>query len=142
EVRDATDVDEQRRAREAQLHRGQERVPACEELGVVVASEQRDRVIDALGDLVVERRGDHDLTSSIAFQTRSGVAGSGTSVTPRCDSASTIALITAGAAAIVPVSPTPFTPSGLSAVVSMRSVSNEGSSAADGTRYVVIVVVS
>ena len=107
---------------------------AREELRVFPLAEELDRVIDALGDLVVERCGNHDLTSSIAFQTRSGVAGSGMSVTPRCESASTTALMTAGAAAIVPVSPTPFTPSGLSAAVSVRSVSNDGSSAADGTR--------
>ena len=55
-----------------------------------------------LGDLVVERCGDHDLASSIACQTRSGVAGIWMSVTPRCESASTTALMTAGAAAIVP----------------------------------------
>ncbi len=86
-------------------------------------AEELDRVIGMLGDDVVERRRDHRATSSIAVQTRSGVAGSWTSVTPRCESASTTALMTAGAAAIVPVSPTPFTPSGLSAAVSVRSVS-------------------
>src|SRR4029078_5365782 len=97
-------------------------------------------MIGMLGDDVVEPRGDHVLTSSIALHTRSGVAGSPISVTPRCESASTTALMTAGAAAIVPVSPTPFTPSGLSAAVSVRSVSNDGSSAADGDRDVAIVV--
>ena len=46
--------------------------------------------------------------------------------------------MTAGAAAIVPVSPTPFTPSGLSgSALSVRSSSYDGSSAAEGTRYVV-----
>jgi len=49
----------------------------------------------------------------MALHTFSGVAGFGTSVTPRCASASTPALITAGGAAIVPASPIHFTPSGL-----------------------------
>ena len=48
----------------------------------------------------------------IAFHTLSGLAGIGTSVTPRPDRASTMALITAGAAPIVPASPMPLTPSG------------------------------
>ena len=66
------------------------------------AAEQLERVLDRLGHLVVERCGDHCLASSIARQTRSGVAGIWISVTPRCESASSTALITAGAAAIVP----------------------------------------
>ena len=57
------------------------------------------------------------------------------SVTPYGASASTTALITAGGEAIAPVSPTPLTPSGFVGLgVSVRSSSNEGSSAADGTR--------
>ena len=88
-----------------------------------------------LGHLVVERCRDHCFASSIARQTRSGVAGIWMSVTPRCESASTTALITAGADAIVPVSPTPLAPNGWSvALLSVRSSSYDGSSAADGTR--------
>jgi Phage derived protein Gp49-like (DUF891) len=41
---------------------------------------------------------------------RSGVAGIGTSVTPREESASRIAFITVGVAATVPPSPTPLAP--------------------------------
>ena len=71
----------------------------------------------------------------MARQTRSGLAGIGTSVTPRCESASTTALITAGADPIVPASPIPFTPIGFEVLgVTVRSVSNDGNSAADGTR--------
>ena len=55
------------------------------------------------------------------------------SVTPYGESASTTAFITAGGEAIVPVSPTPFTPSGFVGLgVSVRSSSKDGSSAADG----------
>ena len=91
------------------------------------AAEQLERVVDALGDLVVEPCRDHCFASSIARQTRSGVAGIWISVTPRCESASTTALITAGAAAIVPVSPTPFAPNGfVGLVLSVRSSSNDG----------------
>ena len=54
------------------------------------------------------------------------------SLMPNGERASTTAFITAAGDAIVHVSPTPFTPSGLSvAAVSVRSSSNVGSSAAD-----------
>src|SRR4029453_15783989 len=104
---------------------------------VRVGGEQGERVVDRLGDLIVERCGDHCFASSIARQTRSGVAGIWMSVTPRCETASSTALITAGAAAIVPVSPTPFAPNGFVGLgLSVRWSSKDGSSAADGTRYV------
>ena len=48
----------------------------------------------------------------IARQIRSGVQGIWMSLTPNGRTASRMALTTAGVAAIVPVSPTPFTPSG------------------------------
>ena len=53
------DVDEQRRTREAQAHERNERVPAGEELRVLVAAEQRDRLVDAPRALVLESGGDH-----------------------------------------------------------------------------------
>src|SRR6516164_293373 len=49
----------------------------------------------------------------IARHIRSGVAGISTCRTPRCESASTSALATAGMAPTHPASPAPFTPSGL-----------------------------
>jgi len=53
------------------------------------------------------------------------------------------ALTTAGGAAIVPASPIPLTPSGfVGEGVSVRSSSNDGNSAADGTRYCVNVPVT
>ena len=70
-------------------------------------------MVDGLGELVVEGCGDHFAPPSCsARQTFSGLAGIVTSVTPYGESASTTALITAGVEAIVPVSPTPLTPSG------------------------------
>ena len=93
--------------------RRDQRMAAREQLRVTPArGEELDRMVDALGDVVVEPCWDHAFASWIARQTRSGVAGIWMSFTPRWESASTTALITAGAAAIVPVSPTPFTPSG------------------------------
>ena len=134
EILQAADVDQTLGARDAELERRNERVAAGEEFRIAVA-EQLERVVDALGEVVVERRGDHCLASSIARQTLSGVVGIPMSVTPRCESASTTAFTTAGAAAIVPVSPTPLTPSGLvGLVVSVRPSSKLGTSAADGTR--------
>ena len=56
---------------------GKERMPAREELRVLALAEELDRMVGMLGEDVVERCRDHDLTSSIAFQTLSGVAGRG-----------------------------------------------------------------
>ncbi len=59
----------------------------------------------------------------------------GTSVTPSGRSASTMALMTAGAEAMVPASPTPLAPRGsIGLGVTVESSSKLGSSAADGTR--------
>ena len=114
QIGEPADVDELRRPRDAELERRNERVPARERLRVGIGAEQADGVLDRLGHFVVERCGNHCFASSIARQTRSGVAGIWMSVTPRCERASMIPLITAGAAAIVPVSPTPFAPNGWS----------------------------
>ena len=74
--------------------------------------------------------------SLMARQTRSGVQGISRWRTPRWLRASTTAFWTAGIEPIVPDSPMPFAPSGLSGVgVSVFSVSNEGSSAALGMAY-------
>ena len=57
----------------------------------------------------------------------SGLNGMFKCVTPRCLSASTAALTTAGEAAMVPVSPAPFAPKALTGVgVTVRSVSKLG----------------
>ena len=72
------------------------------------------------------------LASWIARHTRSGVAGMSMWRTPRCDSASTTAFCTAGVDPIVPDSPMPLAPSGLSGVgVSIATSSKDGSSAAE-----------
>ena len=119
------------------LSAGISECPPASSFASLVRAEQLDRMIDALGTLVVERCGDHCFASWIARQTRSGVAGIWTSVTPRWDRASTTAFITAAPDAIVPVSPTPLTPSGFVGLgVVDESSSNDGSSTADGTRYV------
>jgi len=53
--------------------------------------------------------------------------------TPRCETASTTALCTAGVEPIVPDSPIPFAPSGLSGVgVTVFDASRSGNSAALG----------
>ena len=71
----------------------------------------------------------------MAVQTRSGVSGITMSVTPRCRTASTTALTTAGVDAMVPASPTPLVPSEF--VVDgfgVWSVSKSMTSAAVGSR--------
>ncbi len=59
EVVEPADVDEHRRARDAELHRGEERVAAGEHLRVLVAPEELDRLLDRPRPLVREGRGDH-----------------------------------------------------------------------------------
>src|SRR6266540_1322086 len=135
------DVHEHAGACNTQAHQGQQRMATRDELGIGAAAEQLDRVLDRLRDLVVELGRDHVLSppsaaSSIARHTRSGVAGMSSSSTPRWDRLSIRAFMTAAGAAIVPVSPTPFTPSGFVGLgVSVRASSSDGSSAALGTRY-------
>ena len=69
----------------------------------------------------------------IALHTFSGLAGMFMCFTPNGASASITAFITAGDAAIVPVSPAPFTPSGLVGEgVTVRSVMIDGSQSAVG----------
>ena len=116
QVADAADVDEHRGLREPQLHQRQQRVPAGQDLRVV----GRRRAARSRGRPTRPARTRRQpgscrtslVASWIARHTRSGEAGLPTSVTPRCESASTTALTTAGGEAIVPASPMPFTPSG------------------------------
>src|SRR5690606_4852547 len=95
-----------------------EAVTAGEELGLVaVLSDEADRFLGRTGPDVLELGGDHVLAPFVAVwmavQTLIGLAGMGTSRTPRSESASTMALMTAGAAPMVPASPMPLTPSWL-----------------------------
>ena len=72
--------------------------------------------------------------ASIACHTRIGVAGMSMFSTPRCERASTTAFHTAGVAPMAPDSPMPLAPSGFRGDgVSVREVSNIGSSAAVGS---------
>jgi hypothetical protein len=70
----------------------------------------------------------------MARQTRSGVQGIQEAQGKATGSASTMALTTAGVEAMVPASPTPLTPSRLSALLSVRPVTYDGRSDADGIR--------
>src|SRR5438034_19116 len=69
----------------------------------------------------------------ITAPTRSGVAGISTCSTPKSASASTMALITAPSAGVVPPSPPPRRPSGFEVDgTSLISVANDGSASARG----------
>ena len=72
------DVDEHGRLREPDLHHRQQRVAARQQLGVLaVLGQQRDRVRGGVGDLVVERRGDHAVTSAAGRRRRRRTMRSG-----------------------------------------------------------------
>src|SRR2546430_17322202 len=70
----------------------------------------------------------------IILQIVSGFTGISRCFTPKGDSASTMAPTIAGVASMVPGSPTPLTPKGLTGEgVSVRSNSNQGTCVALGT---------
>jgi hypothetical protein len=136
------------------LHRGQEAVPAREQLRLLagVLVEQVDRVRDARRLVVVELVGEHQASPpssaslsgrsppsavaplSTACHTRSGVIGISTWSTPNGSSASETAFAMACGAAMVPASPTPLTPSGLTGLgVTVDSVCISGTCSAFGT---------
>src|SRR5262245_33774836 len=84
---------------------------------------------------VFEMLRDHDAFLAFKiFQIFSERTGMSMCVTPNVESASTIAFTTAGVDPIVPASPTPLTPSGLTGDgVTVRSSSNSGKSCARGS---------
>src|SRR5690606_15722017 len=141
----AADVDQHGRHGQPQLHDRQQRGAAGQPLGRVPAlPEQLDGLVDRRGPLVVERSRGHGAPSPspaepdrgcwAASHARPGVAGMAMSVMPNGESASTMALTTAGAAPMVPASPMPLTPSGFVGLgVTVWSSLNGGSSAALGT---------
>jgi hypothetical protein len=70
ELVEPAEVDEHRRPRDPELHRRDERVPAGEQLRVLVASERLDRVVDGGGAVVLEGRRDHALALAAASTAR------------------------------------------------------------------------
>src|SRR5262249_44428467 len=126
---------------EPQPEQWKQALSAGDHLGILAALGQcAYRIVHRGWTDIVELDRDHaapplSLAPCMARQTRSGVHGIVMSLIPSGRSASTIALTTAGVEAIVPASPTPLTPSGLVVEgVSVRSVTYDGRSAADGTR--------
>jgi hypothetical protein len=121
QLRNPVDVDQDARAGVAQLHGRQQRVAAGEQGGVGgVPGEQLQGFGEVGGPVVVERRGDHAGSLSVvvwmARQIVSAVRGMSRWVIPNGESASSTALTTAGGVAMLPASPIPLTPSGLSGV--------------------------
>ncbi len=66
QVVEPSDVDEERRAGEAQAHERDQRVAAGEELRVLVSAEQLDGLLDGAGAPVLEGGGDHAPASAAA----------------------------------------------------------------------------
>src|SRR5438270_474156 len=139
EAVDPADVDEERGCRQAQFHQRDQAVAAGEDLGLLPVFDQLgDRLRHGARNDVIEGGWNHRPVPPlrcISCQTFSGVAGIVMSLTPNGASASTTALITAALDAIVPASPTPLVPSGLTGLgVTVAASSNVGRSAAVGTR--------
>ena len=59
ELLEPADVDEHRRSRDAELHRGDQRMPSGQQLRVLVGPDELDRIVDRLRASVLERRRDH-----------------------------------------------------------------------------------
>src|SRR5262249_27241439 len=117
QVGDAADVHEDAGLGQPQLHERQQAVAAGEELGFVPVLGDEGNRFGGPGADVVELGRDHEgppeRARLMASQTLWGEAGMAMSRTPMSERASTMALMTAGAAPMVPASPMPFTPSGL-----------------------------
>ncbi len=92
-----------------------------EDSDVPAAGEEGERLVERLGSRVIEFSGQHGVSllrheEPIARHIFSGRAGISRSRTPYGDRASTIALMTQGVDPIVPASPIPLAPSGLTGV--------------------------
>src|SRR6185437_5465099 len=141
---DPADVNDIARRGETQLHHGQQAVASGENFCfVTVASKRAKGFIESFRSLIFEFGWNHRALPDFAFargagfckrlQMRSRLMGKSTCVMPSGASASTTALTTHGVAPMVPASPTPFTPMGLTGVgVTVREVSMRGISAACG----------
>src|SRR6266511_3806873 len=78
EARDRVQVDERRGPGEAEVHERHEALAAGQELGAAaVAREERDRLLDGLGSVIVEPRRFHERASPLA---PSGVSGEGETI--------------------------------------------------------------
>src|SRR5438309_4136891 len=114
-------------------------MPASKDLRLLAVLDQlRNRLRKCAGDDVIECGWNHGFAPPlrcISAQSFCGVAGIATSLTPNGSSASTMAFMTAGVEAIVPASPTPLVPSGLTGLgVTVAASSYEGRSDAVGIR--------
>src|SRR2546421_5741056 len=139
EVADAADVDQEGRRGEAQLHERDEAMPAGEDLRLLAVLDQLcNRFRKCAGDDVIECGWNHRFAPPlrcISAQSFCGVAGIATSLTPNGSSASTMAFMTAGVEAIVPASPMPLVPSGVTGLrVMVDASSKDGTSEAVGIR--------
>src|ERR1700693_958349 len=129
---DALQIDQRLRPGQSQLHHRNEALTAGENFRDLALPEQQQRFLDRMGAEIIERCRDHAGTfpferGAIAFQSFSGRSGMSRCVTPNGASASITALTTAGVEPMVPASPTPLTPSGLTVVsVTVRSHSKGG----------------
>src|ERR1019366_6084063 len=137
---DPAQIDDDLRCGQAQPEDRDKALATRQYLDVAGRTEQPQRLLEARRGMVVKACRDHCAPSLIeaawsARHTLCGAQGMATSCTPRCLMASRTPLTMAGVEAIVPASPTPLTPR--SFVVdadTVRSVMNDGRSAALGTR--------
>jgi hypothetical protein len=134
----ATDVDELGRLGQPEPHQRQDALAAGDDLRRAArAGQVPDRLLDGARADVVEFGGDHaraPFADCMARHTLRAESGMSMWWIPRGDSASTTAFTTAGVDAIVPASPMPLTPSGLTGEgVTVWSSSNAGKPVARGT---------
>src|SRR5690606_12326588 len=119
-----------------QFHSREQTVPAGQGFGVLYFREHLYRFVQRFGTVIVKGTRPHRSFSPLAcrtFHILRGVSGIPRCFTPNRDRASTTAFTNAGVEAMVPVSPAPLTPSGLTGDgVSVRSSSNVGSRSARG----------
>src|SRR5262249_14730144 len=127
EFGNAADVDQQLGCGQPELHHWNQAMPAGKNFRVAcVFLQEVDCVTQRGWDNILELLRDHDAFLPFKiFQTFSDRTGISMCVIPNGESASTMALTTAGVDPIVPASPTPLMPSGFTGEgVTVRSNSN------------------
>src|SRR5262245_28417717 len=130
-LRQFSDVDQHCGGGEPELHHWYQAMTAGYNFRLLaVLLQEADCFAERCCNGVVEVLSNHDaFLPLMMFQSFSGRTGVSTCVTPNGESASTTALTTAGVDPIVPASPTPLTPIGLTGDgVTVRSSSRFGRS--------------
>src|ERR1700722_3436764 len=115
QARHRIEIDQVGGTGETKIEQRHQRLPARQHAGVVQFRQQDEKLRARTRGMIAKRSRLHPAAFSAA-NIRAGVMGNSVMVTPKSRNASSTAEVTAAEAAIVPLSPAPLMPSGLSGV--------------------------